>query len=235
MNGINTTHKLNDRMNTITWENIKGILLDLDDTLYAYAPCDKAAKKAVYELLSTKLGVSVNEAGNAYMEARKCVHADLGGTGSGHSRLLYIQKCIEALKGSTDFALTVEAHDLFIAKYFEQMELREGVLEFLNQAQKKGLRLIIVTDLTAKVQFKKILHLGIESYIDLLITSEEAGKEKPAPDMFELALKKSGLTSSEVVMIGDNMAKDIGGAAALGIQAIHLDAQNPDGFFTNIF
>jgi putative hydrolase of the HAD superfamily len=45
--------------------------------------------------------------------------------------------------------------------------------------------------------------------VDYLVSSEEAGAEKPDPKVFELSLEKLGLKKDEVVMIGDNYEKDI--------------------------
>ena len=40
--------------------------------------------------------------------------------------------------------------------------------------------------------------------------------------MFDAALQKLGMTTTQVFMIGDSMEKDILGAANLGIEAWHV-------------
>lgn len=56
-----------------------------------------------------------------------------------------------------------------------------------------------------------------------VFTSEDARSYKPGKELFEYALKQSGLTVDEVVHIGDSMSSDIKGATALGIKAIWVN------------
>ena len=56
--------------------------------------------------------------------------------------------------------------------------------------------------------------------------SEVVGKQKPEPIMFETALQKMGLTEADkprIVMIGNNLKKDIAGANRMGVTSIWLD------------
>jgi putative hydrolase of the HAD superfamily len=84
-------------------------------------------------------------------------------------------------------------------------------------------KICLVTDLTAHIQYRKIHKLKLNQYCQSIVTSEEAGKEKPNPLMFKLALQKLNLKSSEVCMIGDNFKKDIFGANSLNIHTIWLN------------
>ncbi|MGH1483563.1 MAG: TIGR01458 family HAD-type hydrolase [Geminicoccales bacterium] len=53
------------------------------------------------------------------------------------------------------------------------------------------------------------------------ITAEIVGK--PSPTFFNLALDDLGLTASDVVMVGDDLEADIGGAKAVGMQTIQVE------------
>ena len=53
-----------------------------------------------------------------------------------------------------------------------------------------------------------------------MVTSEEAGAEKPAARIFETALERAGARPEEAVMVGDDPETDIAGAAALGMRSI---------------
>ena len=72
--------------------------------------------------------------------------------------------------------------------------------------------------MTAHIQYMKIERLGINDLIEILVTSEETGIEKPAPVMFELALEKLKLNASEVAYFGDSLEKDVEGAARCGLK-----------------
>ena len=75
----------------------------------------------------------------------------------------------------------------------------------------------IVSDMTTHIQLRKLKKLKITKYIDYLVTSEEAGSEKPHSIMFLLALNKLRLKPEEVIMVGDSLISDIEGANSVGI------------------
>lgn len=56
-----------------------------------------------------------------------------------------------------------------------------------------------------------------------IFTSEDAKSYKPREELFEYALKSSGLKSDEVVHIGDSLSSDIKGANSIGIDAIWIN------------
>ena len=66
-------------------------------------------------------------------------------------------------------------------------------------------------------------HQNKPKYLNHLVTSEEAGCEKPGQNIFRLALEKLNLEANEVCMIGDNFDKDIIGASNVSIQSIWLN------------
>jgi putative hydrolase of the HAD superfamily len=84
----------------------------------------------------------------------------------------------------------------------------------------------IVTDLTAQIQFRKIIYFGLDHYFDCIVTSEEAGQEKPHAAPFQLALEKIQPKGSIIWMIGDNSEKDIGGAK-VAINAVTFQKMHP--------
>lgn len=201
-------------------KNLKGVLLDLDGTLYSYPKCDQAGRDAVFKYLSSRLGVPEQKVKKAYLTAREKIHHRLDGFASSHSRFLYIQSCLESLTGTTKSSLTLGAETVFWKAFFAKMELNKGVKEFLGKAKKKNLKIAIISDLTSKIQFKKITRLNIWKYVDFIVTSEEAGREKPHPDIFELALHKIKLKPTQVLMVGDSLTRDILGARRVGIRAV---------------
>ena len=79
-----------------------------------------------------------------------------------------------------------------------------------------------MTDMQYLYQSMKIQKMNLTHLIDFLITSEEAGKEKPNIEIFNLALLKMKLKPNDVIMIGDSYKKDIIGAKNAGIESIHL-------------
>ena len=56
-----------------------------------------------------------------------------------------------------------------------------------------------------------------------VFTSEDALSYKPRKELFEYALKQTGLKADEVLHIGDSLSSDIKGAGALGIKAVWVN------------
>jgi putative hydrolase of the HAD superfamily len=201
---------------------IKGVLLDLDHTLYDYEVCNEAALKVACKRLSDRFGLPVKEIERSFESARHSVKIDLTGTGSEHSRTLYFKKLVENVEERTDPGLILELEDLYWKEYFSLMKLFPHVREFLEYCRRKKLRVAIVTDLTAAIQLRKIVFLGIEDLIDYVVTSEEAGKEKPSPYLFYIAMDRLKCRPDEVIMVGDDCEKDVLAARNLGINSFHL-------------
>ncbi len=206
-------------MNHIPLSNIKAILLDLDDTLYAYKPCHQAGYEACKVLASEKYNISKSDFEAAWKAGREKIHHDLNGQGASHSRLLYGQKASEVLFGKSNPQFALDMEETYWSVFLETMEFKPGVEAFLQEAKDKGIKMCIVTDLTAQIQMKKWLKLDLGRYIDFLVSSEEAGIEKPGNYMFELTMEKLGVKPEECIMIGDSEEKDIKGAEAIGIKA----------------
>ncbi len=194
----------------------KGILLDLDNTLYDYKTAHQPALRATIDWLSEKTGVDVEKLKSAYKEARDQTHEQLYGQGASHSRLLYFQRLLEILSISP-CSLALESEKLYWHEFFKYMLFRPNALAYLDAVA--DVPIALLTDLTAQIQFEKILSLGLENRLAAVVTSEEAGAEKPDARMFLLALKKLKLNTDDVCMIGDNWQRDIVGATALGIKS----------------
>ena len=74
--------------------------------------------------------------------------------------------------------------------------------------------------MTAQIQFRKLVYFGLDELFNYVVTSEEAGKDKPNRQPFELALKKLKVNPENVWMIGDDSKSDMAGADLIGIKKI---------------
>ena len=59
-----------------------------------------------------------------------------------------------------------------------------------------------------------------------VFTSEDARSYKPRKELFEFALRSTGLAADEVVHIGDSLSSDVKGASSVGIKAIWVNRSN---------
>ena len=67
---------------------------------------------------------------------------------------------------------------------------------------------------------------GLTSVFDAWIVSEKIGEEKPAAGMFRAAMNAMGLSDPDrkrILMIGNNVKRDIRGGNRFGIRTVLLD------------
>jgi putative hydrolase of the HAD superfamily len=83
--------------------------------------------------------------------------------------------------------------------------------------------LYIITNGFEEVQYSKLKNSGMDRYFTSVITSEEAGSKKPDPEIFHYALRKTGASANESIMIGDDLDVDIAGARQLGIDQLYVN------------
>lgn len=84
---------------------------------------------------------------------------------------------------------------------------------------------IDTADIVSALEYHELKPSGV-------FTSEDARAYKPRKELFQLALRETGLKSNEVVHIGDSLSSDVKGAGALGINTIWVNRslkEIPDG------
>lgn len=202
----------------------KGLLFDLDNTLYYYEPANQAGITAVFNYLKPLMTNPSIDLHLIYEQAKMHVKHRLQNTAASHHRLLYIQTMLELLNIFSPL-LTKQLYDLYWDSFFAAMHPVEGMLEILTKLAQKY-KIGIVTNFIADIQYKKLEQLGISHLISHLVTSEEIGCEKPNPKIFQAACRKMHLQPDELCMIGDDLAADIIPAQSQGMKTIWLVPEN---------
>jgi len=67
---------------------------------------------------------------------------------------------------------------------------------------------------------------GVRERFDSITTSEEVGRTKPDPAMFETALETAGVDPERSLMIGDRYDHDVKGAADMGMHGVAFGADD---------
>lgn len=201
---------------------MKTIIFDLDNTLYDYSKCNDYAEQFLFLKISSDINVSIDYVEQCLKRAKANVKERLQGTAAEHNRLLYMQEICEEMDISP-FVYAVSWYNTYWDSFLSVCTPYDYVIPTLEYLKKININVLILTDLTAMIQFRKINALGIESYIDYIVTSEEVGSEKPSQKMFKRALRKAKCKESEVIMIGDDYEKDIYGAEKNNIRSILYD------------
>lgn len=63
---------------------------------------------------------------------------------------------------------------------------------------------------------------GVADLFEAVVFSSDYGINKPSPRLYRIALERLGVHESEVVFVGDDLARDIGGAKAVGMSAVWI-------------
>lgn len=203
----------------IPLENVKGVLIDLDNTIYNFDNCHEKALKCCY--LMNNLGESFSEFKDRYMRHRQIMIEKLYQLPSCRSRTLTFQNMMEDMGIKNPYDMALKYGECYWANFLNFIEVDKKALEFLKICKEKSIPVCLVTDMLVETQIKKVVRLGIMDYIDFIVASEEVGVEKPDAKMFNAGLLKLNLSADNVIMVGDSIEKDIKGAEALNIKT-HL-------------
>lgn len=218
-------------------------LFDTDNTLYSYEQPHFAAMNAVKIKVTGMFSISGKDFDGAFSAAREQVKMRLVGQASSHSRLLYMQRMLELLGLGSQVLTALDLEQTYWRTFLGKAVLFDGVRDLLDDIRILGIPAVVVTDLTAQIQFRKLVYFGLDNSFDFIVTSEEAGFDKPHASPFEIAVEKADVKGGTVWMIGDNPNNDIRGAretiGATTIQKIHSGIElgkgacGPDASFEN--
>lgn len=201
------------------------ILFDTDNTLYHYDPAHKAAYSAVKTKVVKTFSISEHDFDKAFSQARNEVKLRLKETASSHSRLLYLQRMLEIMGLGSQVLLALDFEQTYWRTFLSNAILFDDVKELLEDLRLLGVPTAIVTDLTAQIQFRKVVYFGLDNYFDYIVTSEEAGFDKPHNAPFDIAIEKMRPKGDCIWMVGDNPINDIKGGRqtinAVTLQKIH--------------
>jgi HAD superfamily hydrolase (TIGR01549 family) len=110
---------------------------------------------------------------------------------------------------------------LFKSKYLPLVRPFSAVPELLGRVREAGLRIAVASS-AKKSELEVYLEIaGVKDVVNVATSSEDAEQSKPAPDIFQVALKKLGIAGPDAVAIGDT-PYDAEAAGKAGIPTIGL-------------
>ena len=199
---------------------IKAVIFDIDNTLYSYEHSHEYGMRSLAAYCNRVFGVSEEETEECYKRANKIMMGRIGSeTAAMHNRLMRMQ-CMLELWNKPLFPHTVNMYDRYWNASIEHSLISPGIIRFMQKLKERGIRIGIGTDMTAHIQYRRLEFLNLSPYIDFIVTSEEAGVEKPHYHFFDICVEKAGVRPEECAFIGDNVKKDIEGAWESGLKGI---------------
>jgi HAD superfamily hydrolase (TIGR01549 family) len=105
-------------------------------------------------------------------------------------------------------------------------DLIPDAADVVRELKRQGYPLALVADGPAATFTNILTQHSLYECFDAFAISEEVGAEKPDPRIFIHALEHLGIRREDygrVVMVGNNLARDVKGANALGLISVWLD------------
>ena len=189
---------------------IKGVLFDLDDTLYSEKEYIKSGYKAVSDYL-----------------------------GGGYERMLWgffgmgkpaIDVLLKEIKREDEKEEAVKVY----RSNKPEIHLYDGVVEMLQELRSKGIKIGIITDGRPEGQRNKIDALGLKELVDDIIITDELGGvqfRKPCDIAFRIIQNRWRLSAGEIVYVADNPIKDFQAPQKLEMKSIWF--RNADGIYNS--
>lgn len=200
---------------------IKALIYDIDNTLYCYDTAHEAAFRALADAVYHTFGVPAEEFSALHRQAMR-IQEDRAGAWSAaiHNRLIRCQIILEQLGRPVSHAPRMA--EVYWSAFLSRTRPFPGAEASMAFAKAEGLAVGVGTNMTADYQFMKLERLGLMKYVDFMVTSEEAGAEKPDGKLFDLCVKKAGCPAGECVFVGDSLGLDALGAKGAGLCPVWL-------------
>jgi beta-phosphoglucomutase len=108
--------------------------------------------------------------------------------------------------------------DLYAAAA-HQLKTKPGIPRVLSELRGAGILCALATSAGRVRAHESLEHFGIEADFSVIVSGEDAGCAKPAPDIFLLAAEKLGVTAKECVALEDSVA-GVAAARAAGMKCV---------------
>lgn len=188
---------------------IKGVIFDLDDTLYSEKQYVKSGYKAVAKALGNE-----NFADKLWMyfeNGKLAIDVLLNELGCIDKK----EECLEIYR-----------------EHIPEITLYEGVLELISILKNKEIKVGIITDGRVSGQKNKLKALGLDKIVDDIIITDELGGtqfRKPCDIAFRIMQNRWRLPYEQMIYVGDNAEKDFQAPKQLGMRTLYF--MNEDGLY----
>jgi beta-phosphoglucomutase family hydrolase len=183
---------------------IKAIIFDMDGVLVDSEPFHIELEKQ--QFLQYKLSVSNEE----------------------HAQYMGVASDVMWNQIAEHHSINVSAEDLIeqfkikSIRYFSELgeiPVMPGLIDFLEKLSSKNFPMAVASSSYPEI-IKIILEkTDIQKYFQVVVSSQEAGKSKPEPDVFLLAARKLGIPAKDCLVVEDS-ANGIKAAQAAGMSCV---------------
>ena len=202
---------------------LRGVLFDMDDTLFDHNHATVRATAAIHAAEEAFGCWTPEELRHRHSLMLEVIHEDVlaGRLQIDEARRERFRRLL--VEAGASGATLDRAPGLAVryrTEYEQGWRAVEGAHSLFEEIKARGARVGIVTNNVKSEQLIKLERCGLAPYVDVMVTSEETGIQKPDPRIFSVALEHLGLQPEETAMIGDVWRTDIAGAQAAGLRPV---------------
>ncbi len=205
----------------------KHLFFDLDRTLWDFDRNSQAALQQLFTKLELDQKISTFEIFHeTYMENNNRLWKAYG-EGSiqkNHLRYERFRSTLFAFE-IHDESIVHQISDGYVDLSPKLTHLFPNTLETLDELKQSNYNMHIITNGFKEVQYTKLHHAQLAPFFDVVVCSEEVGKNKPSIEIYKYAMQLAGAKADRSVMIGDDFEVDIIGALNAGMSAIHFNPE----------
>ncbi|MBV8373287.1 MAG: HAD family hydrolase [Candidatus Eremiobacteraeota bacterium] len=109
--------------------------------------------------------------------------------------------------------------EIFAERYLPGLRPTAGGQELVRRLFLDDIRCVVASSAKTDEIEGLLKAAGIDEYITVTTTSDDAGRSKPAPDIVTVALRKSRVSANEAVLVGDT-PYDVEAGARAGVRVL---------------
>ena len=99
-------------------------------------------------------------------------------------------------------------------QYLGAMEIFPDALPSVSALANEGFRLALGTGASRRTTLQLLSHAGLDRFFPVVVTGDDVGQGKPAPETFSLAIERAGGEPDSSLVIEDSVAGLAAGLAA---------------------
>jgi putative hydrolase of the HAD superfamily len=153
------------------------------------------------------------------------------------SRISHLEACFDKALSYLIFYYNIqtegkttldELSEVYYKELIKPRKIYPDTKPTLKVLQNWDIKMGIISNTTTPAFMKHFERksLGLDSYFDFTIYSSEFPFRKPHTSIFNLAIKRLGLSPNEILFVGDNLSADVGGALGVGMRSAWLNRNN---------
>ena len=121
-----------------------------------------------------------------------------------------------------------EIYAIYLKSFEDNWCIFDDVYDVLEKLHNNGYKMGVISNGDLGQQTDKLARTGILNFFDVVTTSSEYDCSKPDPRLYESIIKRFNINKDEMIMIGDQVEKDVLPCLSIGIDAIWLNRKNKE-------